>query len=180
MAGFLAPWRLMLRHRWQDGRDSQRAVPPDMAKRLSARVAASERRHSGELRLCVEASLPMDSLWQHARHGAPLGLVMRERALSLFGRLRVWDTAHNNGVLIYVLLAERHIDIVADRGLNERVSTQAWAQVAERLAQAFKANLIEDGLTAALAEVSALLVQHFEVPASAHNPDELANEPVVI
>ena len=76
-------------------------------------MAASERRHSGEIRVCVEAGLPLSYLWRDA--------TARERAVTMFGKLRVWDTEHNNGVLIYLLLAEHAIEIVADRGLNRHV-----------------------------------------------------------
>jgi uncharacterized membrane protein len=89
----------ILKHRWLDRSDTVRAVPDDMATRLAQRVAASEVRHSGEVRLCVEASLPTSYLWRAgAEH--PLSAVVRERALTWFGRLRIWDTEHNNGVLI--------------------------------------------------------------------------------
>ena len=81
--------------------------------RLQARVAASEATHSGEIRLCIEAGLPLSYLRRRA--------TARERAVAMFGKLRVWDTAHNNGVLIYLLLAEHAIEIVADRGLSARV-----------------------------------------------------------
>ena len=82
-------------------------------------MAASERRHSGEIRVCVEAGLPLSYLWR--------GATARERAVTMFGKLRVWDTEHNNGVLIYLLLAEHRIEIVADRGLNRHVERRAVA-----------------------------------------------------
>ena len=87
-----------------------RTRPPTAVERLRERVAASERRHSGEIRICVEAGLPLSYLWR--------GLSARDRAITMFGKLRVWDTEHNNGVLIYLLLAEHAIEIVADRGLE--------------------------------------------------------------
>src|SRR5690606_12915530 len=98
----------ILKHRWLDRADTLRAVPDDMAERLARRVAASEARHTGEVRLCVEASLPTSYLWRVAR-GDSLTSVVRERAIAWFGRLRIWDTEDNNGVLIYVLLAEHAI-----------------------------------------------------------------------
>ena len=90
-------FKRILKHRWLDESDSKRAVPPDMAERLMRRVAASEMRHSGEVRICVEAGLPISYLWRNAN--------ARERAVMMFGKLRVWDTEQNNGVLIYLLLA---------------------------------------------------------------------------
>jgi uncharacterized membrane protein len=161
----------MLRHRWLDESDTRKAIPPDLVARLARRVAASERRHSGEVRICVEAGLPMSYLWRDA---AP-----RERALAMFGKLRVWDTEHNNGVLIYLLLAERAIEIVADRGLSSKVAPEEWQAIVERMGSAFRDGRFEDGLTQALEEVSALLVAHFPAGAREDNANELPDEPVL-
>ena len=132
---------------------------------------ASEQGHSGEIRLCVEAGLPLSYLWRHA---AP-----RERALAMFGKLRVWDTEHNNGVLIYLLLAEHAIEIVADRGLSRQVPPERWHALAQGMSTAFKAGRFEDGLTAAIAAVDRLLVQHFALAEGAANPNELPDSPFV-
>lgn len=153
-------WQRWLKHRWMDRSDSLRAVPDDMAERLAARVRASEARHRGELRLVVEASLPSADVLA-ARDGAALAAAVRERALAWFGRLRLWDTEHNNGVLIYLLLAEHAIELVADRGLARQVSPEHWQGMVQRLGARLRAGEIEDGLTQALEEVSALLVQHW-------------------
>ena len=161
----------LLRHRWLDEDDSRKAVPPELVERLMRRVAASENRHSGEIRICVEASLPTSYIW---RRSPP-----RERAVSMFGKLRLWDTAHNNGVLIYLLLAEHAIEIVADRGLNARVSAGEWAALVQRMGGAFREGRFEDGLTLALGEVSALLVQHFPLAPGEVNPNELPDQPVL-
>ena len=91
------------------------------------RVAASEARHSGQIRICVEAGLPFSYLWRHVRRGVPLRQVIRQRAVTMFGKLRVWDTERNNGVLIYLLLAEHAIELVADRGLNAFVRSSRVA-----------------------------------------------------
>jgi uncharacterized membrane protein len=138
---------------------------------LMRRVAASENRHSGEIRICVEAGLPSSYIWRDA--------TARERAVTMFGKLRVWDTEHNNGVLIYLLLAERAIEIVADRGLSRRVSPQEWASLVQRMGSAFQQGRFQEGLTSALEEVSALLVQHFPLAAGETNPNELPDEPVL-
>ena len=110
----------LLRHRWMD--EAHRVVPPAMLERLRHKVASSESLHTGEIRICIEAGLPHSYL---LRSGS-LPAITRQRALAQFGKLGVWDTEHNNGVLIYLLLAERHIELVADRGLNRYVSPQAW------------------------------------------------------
>ena len=115
--------KVFLRHLWLDASDARRAIPPDMLQRLAQRVAASERRHSGEIRLCVEASLPASYLWR-LNAQTPMRTLTRQRAVTMFGKLRVWDTEHNNGVLIYLLLAEHAIEIVADRRLGQRLPRQ--------------------------------------------------------
>ncbi len=159
----------ILRHRWIDEADTRKAVPPELVERLTRRVAASERRHSGEVRICVEAGLPLSYLWR--------GASARERAVAMFGKLRVWDTEHNNGVLIYLLLAEHAIEIVADRGLSRHVPPTEWRAIVQRMGNAFREGRFEDGLTQALEEVSALLVQHFPLAEGAGNPNELPDAP---
>lgn len=150
----------ILKHRWLDSGDTHRMIPDDMAQRLALRIAASEGRHSGEVRLCVEAALPLSYLWRLDRNTGMRAL-SRQRAMSWFGRLRVWDTERNNGVLIYLLLAERSIEFVADRALSERVANAQWQDIVDRLAGQLHAHRFEDGLTQALEEVSALLVANF-------------------
>jgi uncharacterized membrane protein len=164
-------FKRLLRHRWLDEGDTRKAVPVDLAERLARRVAASERRHSGEVRIYVEAGLPTSYL---LREASP-----RERAVALFGKLRVWDTEHNNGVLIYLLLAEHAIEIVADRGLSQRVDPGEWQQIVHRMGDAFKRGQFEDGLTQALEEVSALLVAHVPLAPGEANPNELPDGPVL-
>ena len=161
----------LLRHRWADGR-LRRVLTPEVLQRLGQRVAASERRHTGQIRICAEGGLPLSYLWR--------GASARERAITQFGKLRVWDTEHNNGVLIYLLLAEHAIEIVADRGLAQRVPEATWHTLVQRLGQALRAGEYEDGLTEVLADVSALLVAHF--PASGHAPssNELPDAPVLL
>jgi uncharacterized membrane protein len=161
----------LLRHRWVDEATTRRAIPPEVAQRLAQRVAGSERRHSGEIRIYIEAGLPLSYLWAHAS--------ARERAVAIFGKLRVWDTEHNNGVLIYLLLAERAIEIVADRGLSRRVPQAQWQQIVERMRGAFRSQRYEEGLQQAVDEVTALLIEHFPLAAGAERPNELPDEPVL-
>jgi len=158
-------WLRILRHRWFDEGHAQRALGDAAVHRLRERVAASERTHSGEIRLCVEAGLPLADLWR--------GVSPRERALALFGQLRVWDTENNNGVLIYLLLAERRVEIVADRGLSRRVDAAQWQTIAHGMGSAFRESRFEDGLKAAVDAVSASLRQHFPLGDGEANPNEL-------
>jgi uncharacterized membrane protein len=102
----------------------------------------------------------------------------RERAIEVFSNLRVWDTEHNSGVLVYLLLADHDIEIVADRGIAARVAPAAWETVARTMEAAFRQGEFERGALAGIEEISALLAAHF--PPSGHNPDELANRPVIL
>ena len=161
-----------LRHRWFDETDARRALDSAALARLQERIATSERRHSGEIRLCVEASLPLSYLWRNA--------TARERALSLFGKLGVWDTEANNGVLIYVLLAEHAIEIVADRGLARHVPQAHWDGLVGAMTQAFRAGHFEQGLAQAIEAVDAELAQHFALKDGHANPNELPNAPTLL
>lgn len=165
----------IFKHRWLEESASRRAIPPDMLQRLQQRVAASEQRHSGEIRIYVEAGLPMSYLWRKASTSQ----ITRQRALTMFSKLRVWDTERNNGVLIYLLLVERAIEIVADRGLNDKVEPQVWQTMVASMRDAFKQGRYEDGLTQALDDVTALLVQHFPLGQGEANPNELPDTPVL-
>ncbi|MFD1712652.1 TPM domain-containing protein [Ottowia sp. GY511] len=165
----------VLRHRWFDESDARRAVPPALSEQLRRRVHASEQRHTGEVRICIEGGLPTSYLWRHLRDGESIANIVRQRALMQFSKLRVWDTEDNNGVLIYVLLAEHAIELVADRGVHRRVPPGEWQAIVGRLADALKTGNFEDGLTRALEEVSAVLVAHF--PQADPRPDSGAEAP---
>ena len=166
MASFLSR---LFKHRLLDERDAQRALGADGQARIAARVAASEARHSGQIRVCIEAGLPLSYLRRDAS--------ARERAVAMFGKLRVWDTAHNNGVLVYVLLAEHAIEIVADRGIDQHVDAAAWAAIAAEMKAPFRGGDFSAGLDRAIDAVDALLVRHFPRSASEPHPNELPDAP---
>jgi uncharacterized membrane protein len=159
----------LLRHRWRDESDVRRALPTDALDRLQARIAESERQHSGEIRVCVEAGLPLSYLWRDAPP--------RERAVAMFGKLRVWDTEANNGVLIYLLLAEHAIELVADRGLTRVADDATWRAVVARLGQALHAGRFEEGLRHAIDEVDVLLREHFPLEEGVADSNELPDRP---
>jgi len=163
----------LVRHRWMD--ESNRLIAPSVVQRLKQKVAASEVLHTGEIRICVEAGLPNSYL---LRPGA-MRTITRQRALSQFGKLHVWDTEHNNGVLIYLLLAERTIELVADRGLNPHVTAQKWSDMVQRLGQALREGRFEDGLGQAIDAVSAVLEQHFPLAPGQVRPNELPDQPTL-
>ena len=149
---------------------SQRAFSLAALRRTEQAIAASERRHCGELRLVVEASLPLTALLRDQS--------TRQRAIALFGELGVWDTEHNCGVLIYLQLLDRRVEIVADRGIHRRVGDAFWNAVCRRLEAFFQDGQYESGVLRALDEITAALAEHY--PAAADNPDELSNTPLTL
>jgi uncharacterized membrane protein len=160
------------RHLWLDAADARRILTPAGLQRLEQAVMDSESRHLGELRLCVEAGLPMTALWR--------GDTPRARAIELFSQLRVWDTAHNNGVLIYLLLADRRIEILADRGLHARTTDADWQAIAASLSAALREKQFEQGLTEAVRQVGLLLKQHYPATAAGRRPNELPDAVALI
>lgn len=177
---WMASFKRLWRHLWLDADDVHRVLPPQALARLQARVADRERLHGGEIRVCVEASLPRSYLWRHWRGGLSVRQVVRERAVMMFGKLRVWDTARNNGVLVYLLLAERAIEIVADRGLGH-VTPAQWQALAAQMGAAFRAGRYEEGLAAAVDAVAGHLARTSESPATGELPrNELPDIPVII
>lgn len=152
--------------RWQ----IMRRFPRPSMKRIEAAISASETRHMGELRFVVEAGLDWPVLFS--------GLSSRDRALEVFSSLRIWDTEHNSGVLIYLLLAEHKVEIVADRGINALVDQSEWVNICHDMEGKFRLGDFENGALAGISAISALLQQHY--PAQAHNPNDLSDRPVVM
>lgn len=147
-----------------------RAFPRAALKRIEAAIGQSEAAHRGELRFAVEAGLDLLPLMG--------GLTPRQRALDVFSRLRVWDTEENSGVLLYVQLVDRDIEIVADRGISSKVEQAQWDAICHRMEEAFRARRFEAGVLEGIAEITTLLTTHF--PARRENPDELPDRPVVL
>lgn len=166
----------ILKHSWHGDLADHKAVSPTVLQRLQQLIRASELRHSGEIRICVEARLPLSYL----ARDASTAVITRQRALAMFSKLRVWDTEDNNGVLIYLLLAEHTIELVADRGLNPFVNSQHWAKMVSQMSKAFQQHQFEAGLTEAVAGVSALLQQYFPLAPDEANPNELPDSPVLL
>ncbi|HEX4025485.1 MAG TPA: TPM domain-containing protein [Steroidobacteraceae bacterium] len=147
--------------------------PPAVLGEIERACAQSEARHSGEIRFAIETALPLAALWH--------GVSPRERALQVFAHLRIWDTHHNNGVLIYVLRADRAVEIVADRGISAAVQSAEWETICREVERHFRAGRFGDGARAAVAAVADLLGRHF--PAGAGNTNEaneLPNQPVLL
>ncbi len=180
-----AQFSTFLKHLWLDADDASRVISPNVLQQLTALVAVREQSHHGQIRICIEASLPLSYLWRVGPHHS-LSELVRERALMMFSKLRVWDTAHNSGVLIYVLLAEHAIEVVADRGMALHISSAQWAELVTQMSEDFKTHSYQDGLTRAIDAVSSLLVQHFPrrsedgLPGASRPSNELPDAPVLL
>jgi uncharacterized membrane protein len=158
----------LLRHLFIPDWVAMRAFPRSSLERIERAIRESEKKHRGELRFALEADLTP----------AQLRLTPRERALQVFAQLGVWDTEENCGVLVYVQLIDRDIEIVADRGIARRVSQAEWEQVCRAMESEFRKKNYEAGALGAIEAVTALLARHF--PPGAANPNELPDKPAVI
>jgi uncharacterized membrane protein len=146
----------------------RRTFPPHTLQAIEAAVSTAEKNHGGEIRFAVESELGTLYLLQ--------GLTPRERAIQVFSQLKVWDTEQNNGVLIYVLLADHDVEIVADRGYTGKVSEAAWAEVCAAIEKAFKAGEFERGVLDGIAATSRLIARHYPTP----DGNELSNRTAVL
>lgn len=148
----------------------RRAFPAASLAALESAIAAAEQTHAGQIRFAVEASLEGSALLA--------GQSARERAVDVFSLLRVWDTAHNNGVLIYLLLADRDVEIVADRGIHIRCGAAVWESICQSMEACFRQGRFEQGALEGIAAVGALLAQHF--PPGGPTGNELPDRPVLL
>lgn len=149
---------------------ARRAFPRRTLDAIEAAIRASEKTHDGELRFAAEAGLHPLPLWR--------GQTARQRAQQVFAELRVWDTERNSGVLVYVQLVDRSIEIVADRGIAARVPQHEWDAICRRMEAAFREGHFEHGALNAIAEITALLARHF--PPRGANANELPDRPIVL
>lgn len=159
-----------IRHLFLDDLAARRAFPRAALVAIEQAIAAQERRHRGELRFVVEGGLALPALV--SRRSA------HERAIELFGHLRVWDTEDNAGVLVYLLLADRRVEIVADRGIHAKVGAAAWDAICGAMQRAFAQGQFEAGAILGIKAISDLLAEHF--PPGEDNPNELPDAPVVL
>ena len=148
----------------------RRAFPPAAMATIEQAVARSETQHRGEVRFAVEAALDVSGLMA--------GQSARARAIEVFSQLGVWDTDDNNGVLIYLLLADRDVEIVADRGINAVVAAHEWEAICRAMEAALRRREFEPAVLGAIEAVTRLLARHF--PPRAGDRNELANRPVTV
>lgn len=166
MMNFKRIARHLLMTHWQ----VNRTFPAHALHAIETAIKASEAAHTGEIRFVVEGALDAASLWH--------GQSARARAIDVFSQLRVWDTEHNNGLLIYVLLADRDVEIVADRGIHAKVGTPEWETICRAIESAFKAGNYEAGVIGGIHAATQHMLKYF--PAGGANPNELSDKPVIL
>ena len=169
-------WKRLWRHLITDHSASRRLFSPQTMRQLEQATRHGEQLHRGQVRLAIEASLPLGAVRR--------GMTPRQRALEVFGLLRVWDTAANCGVLVYLLVADRAVEIVADRGIHARVGSAAWRGICERMEARFREEKFTEGAQLGLVEIGSLLAVHFprgaEAPQAAAGENELPDAPVLL
>jgi uncharacterized membrane protein len=156
----------MFSHPWQ----VRRHFSSEALRHIEKAIAASEKTHAGEIRFVVEAGLhPYEIVFKKTP---------KKRAIELFGRLNIWDTEHNNGVLIYLLLADRDVEIVADRGIDKRVGRDGWEAICREMEALFRKAEFEAGVLHGIAKIGAVLQQHF--PQNGASKNEISNKPLLM
>jgi|SRR5688572_20525195 len=160
----------LVRHLFATRWGTRRRFTPEVLAAIERGIAALESRHAGEIRFAIETAFDLPDLWY--------GLTPRQRAVVVFGQLGVWDTAGNNGVLIYVLMADRDVEIVADRAIAERVPQAEWEAICHEMREHFHAGRFAEGSTAGIAGVGRLLARHF--PGQGGDRDEQPDAPVIL
>jgi hypothetical protein len=165
-------WRRWLAHVLTTPLTVRRAFPPAVLRLIGAAIERAEAGHSGEIVFVAEGSPPWPYVWRNVS--------ARRRAVALFSELRVWDTEHNNGVLVYVGLAERAVEIVADRGLAARVAAPVWHEMCGKLRDQCRQGEYEAGATRTVAALGELLQQHFALAPGQTRANELPDRPLII
>jgi len=151
-----SPWRV------------RRVLPKSAMQAIERAIRESERKHQGQICFAIEGALDIGPLLR--------GLTARQRAIDVFSRLRVWDTEHNNGVLIYLLLADHDVEIVADRGIHALVGRDGWEAICRTMESAFREGRFDEGIVAGILAVGELLARHY--PGNGRN--EIPDKPVVL
>ena len=147
-----------------------RAFGDESLAAIEQAIRRSEQSHDGEIRVAVEAALDPLRLWR--------GETARERAIEVFAELGVWDTERNNGVLLYLLLADRDVEIVADRGFNEKVTAAQWEEVCRRMESSLREGRHTEAIIAGIDAISQIVARHF--PPSSRGRNELADRPAAL
>jgi uncharacterized membrane protein len=160
----------LLKHLMTPAWAVERALPARAFDAIQAAIERSEAMHRGEVRFAVEASLDLFDLLR--------GMTARERAIQVFSQLGVWDTEENNGVLIYLLIADHDFEIVADRGIHRLIGENGWEPIARRMEAAFRAGQFQQGIVDGVTAVGEVLAQHY--PRREGDRNELPDRPTVL
>ena len=171
MHTFLNKTKRSIIHLVTTKRDINNIFPASALKAIEQAIEQSERTHTGEVRVVIESALDMSAIWAEQ--------TPRERAIEVFSELHIWDTEDNNGVLVYVLLADHAIEFVADRGVNSRVPADHWQHICDALQTEFKQGRYEQGLLLGVSKVHDTLNAHFPCTQGGGN-NELPNAPVLL
>lgn len=158
----------IIKHLWMARWTVRRAFPDHAMQAIEAAIRQAEAGHQGQIRFAVEASLDLGPLLK--------GQSARERAIDVFSLLRVWDTAQNNGILIYLLFADHDVEIVADRGIDRHVGKQGWEAICQDMESAFRQKQFEAGVIGGIRAVSEHLARHY--PGQGAQVNELPDQPV--
>ncbi len=165
-------WKRWLRHVTARDRAVHRAFPPAALDAIERAIDESERSHAGEIRFAIESGLEPGRVWR--------GVTPRERALEVFAALGVWDTAANNGVLIYVLLADQDVEIVADRGYNTSVGADRWSAICHDMKRHFSAGRFQEGAVVGVSAVGQVIAAQYPPRAGEPDRDELPDRPALL
>ena len=164
------PVKRWLKHAWSHPRQVTALFPESSLQHIEQAIAENEHKHAGEIRVVIESGLPSYAILR--------GLTPRQRAINLFGHLNIWDTEHNNGVLIYLLLADKDVEIVADRGIHKPVTDTGWQQICQHMEGMFRSGQFESGVVFGIQAIGKHLATHF--PPESVPRNELSNRVVVL
>lgn len=160
----------IFRHVTTGGWHLRRAFSKAALRRIEAAIRAAEATHDGQIRFAVETALDLPALIQ--------GVSAHERAVETFSKLRVWDTEHNNGVLIYLLMADHEVEIVADRGVHRQAGETVWQAICQKMEMLFREKRFEEGIILGIQEVGRVLSRFY--PKTGHGKNELPDTPVIL
>jgi len=156
--GFVMPWAV------------KKHFPEQSLKRIEAEIAKSEAQHLGEIRFVVESHLPFIDILRK-KSG-------KKRAIEVFSQLHIWDTEHNNGVLIYLLLADHDFEILGDRGIHQHLGKDGWEEICQQMEGLFRKGQFEMGVIFGIHQITESLIKHF--PATGENKNELSNQAIIL
>lgn len=159
---------------------ANKKFPSDVLRRIEAAIAVAEKMHAGEIRFAVELNLPVLDIFRKKS--------AKKRAIEVFSNVHIWDTEKNNGVLIYLLIADRDFEILADRGIHQHVGTAGWERICKHMEAMFKQGKFEAGVLYGITQISEQLAKHYpanenytnERLANKNNENELPDAPIVL